>query len=158
MYCMADSVWTDETVEKLRQTMPIHERPVLYLAGPVRRFNRSDEVRKRFAELAEDRSFTLVDPLNRNVDDRENIPEADVDTLSFCDGVLMYYVPCEVYGTPAELYLASLADYPIVAVDVGKSASVRHKAEDAYSPWMEDVVDDIVLNKTVGIEKLLNRV
>jgi len=150
-------VWTAETVDKLRETVPKEYTPVLYLAGPVRRFNRSDEVREQFADLAEDRSCTLVDPLDRDVDDRSDIPEADVDTLSRCDAVLMYYVPCEAYGTPAELYLASLADYPIVAVDVGKSASVRHKAEDAYSPWMEDVVDEIVLNKTVAIEKLLDR-
>ncbi len=154
---MSYSVWTDETVEKLRQTKSIHDRPNVYLAGPVRRFNRSDEVREQFADLAEGRSFTLVDPLDRDVDDRSNIPQSDVDTLSRCDGVLMYYVPCEAYGTPAELYLASLADYPIVAVDVGKSASVRHKADDAYSPWMEDVVDEIVLNKTVAVEKLLDR-
>lgn len=127
--------WSPELVERLR-TADTGDTPRVYLAGPVYDYNNHRQKRDSVIERAENRDeFELVEPLHRDVENRSDVPESDVDTLATCDAVLFMHVPgCESWGSPAEVYLGAMADYPVVLWETEDSIP-------GLSVWLESAVD-----------------
>lgn len=132
----SQEIWSKETVEELKQTEHESDSVRVYVAGPKFDYGGWERVRQavkdqgaRFAKLE------VVDPLDRDIEEREEIPRADVDLLATCDVVLVYHVSgVESWGTPAEVYLAKLADYPVVLWEITAPTSKR-------SVWLESSID-----------------
>jgi len=107
-------------------------RPIIYLAGPIR--HAADPISWRIAIQQSTSEFSFFDPMDRNVNPRDDpadeIVEGDLDLIGDSDGLLVgWHDEIPSVGTAMEIKHASEQDIPVV---VWK----RDDSDEVISPWL----------------------
>lgn len=128
-----DFEWSAQLVERLEKTEP--DSPTVYIAGACYDYGASDRVRETILERSERYdALTVRDPIAKERESDQSKMASDIDLLEECNCVLLYHVPgAESWGTPAEIYLAAMADYPVILWETENSIP-------RLSDWLESAI------------------
>lgn len=128
-----DFEWSEELVHTLQEGEV--DEPTAYIAGACYDYSASNRVRQSIVERAERYDSLIVrDPIAKERTSDQSKMAADVELLKQCNGVLLYHVPgAESWGTPAEVYLAAMAGYPVVLWETEESIP-------RLSDWLESAL------------------
>jgi len=125
-------------------------RPIVYLAGPIR--HAADPISWRVAIQQSTNEFAFHNPIDRDVrpqeDPADEIVEGDLQMIDDSDGLLVgWHDEIPSVGTAMEIHIASEQDIPVVVWQ-------RDNSETVVSPWLAYYADRICQQRDAALWQL----